>query len=165
MVKPMKDMCAARGQISDIISGAVVETFTNMFGQDVIPNTREPLTAPDNAVMACVKLHQGEESLDFCFKFDMRLLLLAASRVFKSEYLQNNPVHEDIACEIVNIVCAKVKAFLNERGYQTEMGFPFIPSPAEAERLLREQVVHMHFFYRDSDAQQGVGVAVNFTVA
>ena len=44
------------------------------------------------------------------------------------------------------------------------MGFPFVPKAEEAKRLSQDQVVHMHFFYKDVDKKQGIGVAVNFTV-
>jgi CheY-specific phosphatase CheX len=161
----MRDINAARGEIADVVSASVVETFNAMFGQTILANNREPLSAPNNTVISCVKLVQGRNDLDFCFKFDMNLLLLAASGIFTPEYLESNPVHEDIACEIGNIVCAKVKAYLNANGFHVEMGFPFIPQPHEAEELMKEQDVHMHFFFKDKEARQGVGVAVNFTVA
>ncbi len=160
----MKDINAARGRIADVVAESVVETFTGMFGQEVSAAARKPPAAPDNVVMSCVKLLQGRSSLDFVFRFDMELLLMAAAGIFTPEYIKNNPVYEDLACEIANIVCAKVKTYLNDEGYETEMGFPFLPRADEAQRLLQEKVVHMHFFYRDRDKKQGVGVAVNFTV-
>jgi CheY-specific phosphatase CheX len=160
----MKDIHAASGRIADIVAESVVETFTGMFGQDVSAASRKPPTAPDNVVISCCKLLQGSVEVDFVFKFDMELLLMAAAGIFTPEYIKNNPVHEDLACEIANIVCAKVKSCLNDEGYDTEMGFPFVPKADEAKRLMQEQVVHMHFFYRDRDKKQGVGVAVNFTV-
>ena len=160
----MKDINAARGRISDVVAESVVETFTGMFGQDVSTASRQPPSAPDNVVLSCVKLLQGRSALDFVFRFDMQLLLQAASLIFTKEYIDQNPVHEDLACEIANIVCAKVKTYLNDEGYETEMGFPFVPKAEEAKRLSQEKVVHMHFFYKDLAEKQGVGVAVNFTV-
>jgi CheY-specific phosphatase CheX len=161
----MKDINAARGRITDVVTESVVETFNSMFGQDVSAGTKRPPTAPDNNVISCVKLLQGRSEVDFVFRFDMQLLLLAASGIFTQEYIRQNPVHQDLACEIANIVCAKVKTYLNDEGYDTEMGFPFVPNAEETKKLMQEQVVHMHFFYKDKDNKQGVGVAVNFTVA
>ena len=56
---------------------------------------------------------QGRSSLDFVFRFEMLLLLQAAGMIFTQEYIDQNPVHEDLACEIANIVCAKVKTYLD----------------------------------------------------
>jgi CheY-specific phosphatase CheX len=160
----MKDIQAARGYITDVVGNSVIETFNTMFGQAVSRSLKEPLTAPNNIVLSCIKLIQGRTHVDFVFRFDMHLLLQAAALIFTPEYIENNPVHEDLACEIANIVCAKVKSSLNEEGYEIEMGFPFVPKADEAAKLAREEIVHMHFFYRDKDQKQGVGVAVNFTV-
>lgn len=160
----MKDINAARGRIADVVTMSVIETFNSMFGQDVSPGNRKPPVSPDNVVISCVKMLQGRSSLDFVFRFEMLLLLQAAAMIFTKEYIDQNPVHEDLACEIANIVCAKVKTYLNDEGYDTEMGFPFVPKADEAKKLLHDQAVQMHFFYKDRDKKQGVGVAVNFTV-
>jgi CheY-specific phosphatase CheX len=160
----MKDINAARGSIADVVTISVIETFNNMFGQDVSAGSRKPPVSPDNVVISCVKMLQGRSSLDFVFRFEMLLLLQAAGMIFTKEYIAQNPVHEDLACEIANIVCAKVKTYLNDEGYETEMGFPFVPRADEARKLLHDQAVQMHFFYKDQANKQGVGVAVNFTV-
>jgi hypothetical protein len=164
-VAGMKDIKAARSQIAEVVGRTTVETFNTMFSQKVSHTAAQSSSRLANVVLACIKLSQGETEVDFCFKFDMDLLMLAARSVFSAEQIAGAPVHEDLACEIVNIVCAKVKSHLNEHGYVTEMGFPFIPRPEQAEALLREEMVHMHFFYRDRDDKQGVGVLVNFTVS
>lgn len=151
------DIHAAQEQIAQVVRQAVEETFNAMFCLAVLADT-EPFTAPDEIVLTSVKLNHGSTDLDFLFKFDMRLLLQAAARVFAPEYLKSHPMHQDIAFEIANIVCHRVKAYLNEQGYHTDMGFPFVPSGPSQER------VHMHFFYRDTDAKRRVGVAVNYNV-
>lgn len=159
-----KDIAAAQERISNVVAESVVETFNSMFGQDVSNVHWKPDLTPDNIVLSSVKLLQGRSAMDFVFRFDMKLLLQAASLIFTKEYIDHNPVHEDLACEIANIVCAKVKTYLNDEGFDTEMGFPFVPKAEEARRLLQDKAIHMHFFYKDIDKKQGVGVAVNFTV-
>lgn len=156
-----KDIHDAREKISKVVSESVVETFNTMFGQSVTAEDLGKQFGADKSVYSAIKLQQGEVVLEFCFRFDIQLLLKAASLIFTKEYLEKNPVHEDIACEIANIVCSKVKAFLNDSGYDTEMGFPFIPLPDRNPMLKNTQTVHMHFYYDGSEGK-GVGVAVNF---
>ena len=81
----MKDINAARGQIADVVGQAMVETFNAMFGQNVSQKTIQSPTRPTNIVLACIKLNQSETEVDFCFKFDMNLLLMAAAGIFTPE--------------------------------------------------------------------------------
>lgn len=160
-----KDLDAARAKISQVVEDSVVETFTSMFGQAVTAEgARKMLAEPgQNSVYSAVKLHQGDVHVEFCFHFDFNLLLQAAQLIFTQEYLANNPVHEDLACEIANIVCSKVKAYLNDTGFETEMGFPYIPEKDENHLRRHPEMVHMHFFYdAGGKANKGVGVIVNF---
>jgi CheY-specific phosphatase CheX len=160
----MKDINAARGGISEVVSHNVIDTFNSMFGQEVSANRATPRAAPGNMVISCVRLTQGNAHADFWFRFEMDLLLQAASSLFPPEYIEKNLVHESLACEIANIVCAKVKAFLNEQGYDTEMGFPFIATATSSGGLANATDVDLHFFYQDKDQKKGAGVMVHFTV-
>jgi CheY-specific phosphatase CheX len=161
----MKDINAARGGISEVLSHNVIDTFNSMFGQDVSANRQEPKVPPGNVVVACVRLSQGNAHADFWFRFEMDLLLQAASAIFPADYIAENMVHESLACEIANIVCTKVKAFLNEQGYDTEMGFPFIATSKSSDGLARGADVDLHFFYQDKEQKKGAGVLVNFSVS
>jgi CheY-specific phosphatase CheX len=159
-----EDIYAAREQISTVVRQAMEETFNTMFKLAVL-NDPAPLMAPAEIVMAYVKLNHGETDMDFSFRFDMQLLLQAAASIFRPEYLGAASPHADIACEVANIVCHRVKAYLNEEGCHTDMGFPFVLEPGQNPPPERGEPVHMHFFYRDKDARRRVGVAVNFIVA
>lgn len=160
-----KDINDARSKISQVVSESVVETFNTMFGQSITAGDALGKNPSGRSVYSSIKLHQGDVHVEFCFRFDLDLLLRAALLIFTREYLDKNPVHDDIACEIANIVCSKVKAFLNDGGYDTEMGFPFIPKPDENPLLKNEEAVHMHFYYDQERDRQGVGVVVNFFTA
>ena len=158
-----QDIHDARAKICKVVSESVVETFNTMFGQSITADDiAKQFADQTGSVFSSIKLHQGSVHVEFCFRFDIQLLLKAAALIFTKEYLAANPVHDDIACEIANIVCSKVKAFLNDGGYDTEMGFPFIPLPDKNPLLKHEDMVHMHFYYEDGQASQGVGVVVNF---
>ncbi|TAL38760.1 MAG: hypothetical protein EPN97_03395 [Alphaproteobacteria bacterium] len=153
----------AREDLSAVVRQAVEEAFNTMLQQPVLAGKRAPSQDFSEVVFVNVKLNHGPTTIDFSFKFDMQLLIQAAQQVFSAEYIKNNAIHEDIGCEIVNIVCHKVKAYLNEEGYFTEMGFPYVPEPGE--RLpVKGDFVQMHFFYRGKDAQPRIGVAVDSCV-
>ena len=164
MAKKISDI-AGQGGLAEVVSRAVVETFTNMFGQTLSAgkNSIQP-AAPHSVVMTYVKLSHNQEDFAFCFKFDTALLLKAAESVFSVEYIQSNPVVEDVACEIANIVGGKVKVYLKDQGYYTDMGFPFLSTSDEAVALAEHESVPMHFFFTDAGAKPGVGVAVDFIV-
>jgi hypothetical protein len=162
----IKDIEKVRGEVADLVSRTVVDTFQTMFGQSV---QGHDLCVQDDAlknssVYAAIRLHQGDESLEFCFRFDFNLLLQAARLIFSKDYLDATPVHEELASEIANIVCSKVKAFLNEMGFETEMGFPFIPAPDENPLLRSGKTIHMHFYYPGPNGANDVGVMVNLFV-
>lgn len=155
-----------REDLSLIVRQAVEEAFNTMLQQAVLAGRNAPAREQDlhEVVIVSVQLNHGTTNIDFNFKFDMQLLMQAALLVFTPEYIKNNAIHEDIGCEIVNIVCHKVKAYLNEEGYFTEMGFPYVPEPGAAPPPSKGEFVQMHFFYRDKDAQHRVGVAVDSCV-
>jgi hypothetical protein len=157
------DILAAQNDIALVVKQAVEETCNTMLRVPVL-NAARRTEAPDKVVQVNVKMNHGTADIDFYFRFDLQLLSMVAAAVFAPEYLKRNPVVEDIGCEVANIVCHKVKAFLNEEGYVTEMGFPFVPGP-EVTAAAGGNLIDMHFFYRDKDARQRVGVAVNSVVA
>src|SRR4051812_18576312 len=98
-----------------------------MFGQSLSQATAKfPPPPPNSVIMTYVKLAHNQEDMAFVFKFDAALLLKAAEVIFSAEYIKSNPVVEDVACEIANIVGGKVKAYLKQEGYYTDMGFPFL---------------------------------------
>lgn len=156
----------AREDLSLVVRQAVEEAFNTMLQQAVLAGKRTPSLEKDfnEVVLVSVKLNHGPTTIDFHFKFDMRLLMQAALLVFTPEYIAGNAIQEDIGCEVVNIVCHKVKAYLNEEGYFTEMGFPYVQKPDEAPPPTKGEFVQMFFFYRDKDAQHRVGVAVDSCV-
>lgn len=158
-----KDIQDKRESISRVVSESVVETFNTMFGQNVTPGAAAAkFEGHTGSVYSSIKLHQGDVHIEFCFHFDFQLLFNAASLIFTPEYLEKSPVHQDIALEIANIVCSKVKAYLNDSGFDTEMGFPYVPQHEKNPLLKHDNTVHMHFSYNDGNKQEGLGVVANF---
>ena len=156
-----QNILAAEKLIADTVVQAIEEVFNAMFRQPVLAGKATSFPDPNNVVLTRVKLHHGDTDLEFSFAFDMRLLFQIAEFVFTPEYIKSHTVHEDLAAEIADIVCHKVKALLNEEGIHTEMSMPFIPAPGQDGLPEKGEFVQMHFFYRDKDANRKVGVAIN----
>ena len=157
----MKDkMAAYRGQISSVVVSSVIETFNQMLHQNVtampVRAPRQP--GPDMAVFACVRLDQKDLQADFYFSFDRSLLLLTATAFYEQDRSKQPAVQEDIACAVANIVGGKVKTFLNEQGYEFDMGIPFVARPGGANA---DDTIHVHFSY---DRTGDNGLVVNYVL-
>ena len=155
---------AEKQQIAAIVRQMTEEVFNTMFSNPVTSDETSQFSEFRDVVIAHVKLNHGPTDINFFFKFDMQLLLQIGMKMFSEEYLRDSPVYEDLACEVANIVCSKVKAYLNEEGYHTEMSFPFIPKGEEEAAPKDADFVNVYFFYLDKEARQKIGVAVGSSV-
>jgi hypothetical protein len=158
----MSKLLSTYEQIPQIVAQAMLDTLSMMFGQEMSYHKDSSLAVPDKLVMTRVKMSHGGTEIDFWFRFDMKLLISAAERVFTPEYLKMTPMHEDLACEIANIVCHKVKDYLVDAGYYADMGFPFVVGPNELPKTAAEFQPHMYFHYT-AGAAEGLGVTINMT--
>ena len=157
----MKDkMAAYRGQISSVVVSSVIDTFNLMLHQNVtampVRTPRQP--GPDMAVYACVRLDQKDLQADFYFSFDRSLLLLTATAFYETERGKQPAIQEDIACAVANIVGGKVKTFLNQQGYEFDMGVPYDASPGAPGS---DDTIHVHFSY---DRTGDNGLVVNYVM-
>jgi CheY-specific phosphatase CheX len=155
---------AERQQVTDIVRQMTEEVFNTMFSRPLTTERKADFQDFHQVVVSQVKLNHGATDIDFYFKFDAQLLLQIAMKVFSEEYIRDNPISEDLACEVANIVCHKVKAYLNEEGFHTEMSFPFIQKTGEDKRAGADEFVNVYFFYLDKDARHKIGVAIGSTV-
>lgn len=157
----MKDkMAAYRGQISSVVVTSVIDTFNHMLHQNVtampVRAPRQP--GPDMAVYACVRLDQKDLQADFYFSFDRSLLLLTAAAFYEKERGKQPAIQEDIACAVANIVGGKVKTFLNQQGYEFDMGIPFV---VKGSTDGGDDTIHVHFSY---DKTGDNGLVVNYVM-
>jgi hypothetical protein len=111
--------------VTTIISQAVVETVQVMFGQHIeVLRTARPVEA--DTVSVRVLLLQDEMCVVFRFAFERSLLVKLISSFYPSDAQQDDLPYEDGASEIANIVCNRVKKFLNQQGYNLVMHLPEI---------------------------------------
>jgi hypothetical protein len=156
-----------RKDVSEFVGQTVVDTFNVMFGDNVIDRAAMamPINRSDaNYILASVRLSQGDADVDFCFNFNRDLLLIILARIYSREVLSGDFVFEDLASEIVNIVCSKVKAYMNERGYDMKMDFPVIEKSEHIFMKGNDNIVHLYFNYKADVNESDIGIEVGFQI-
>lgn len=110
-------------QLGPVISKGVKNIFSELFHTEIIENSQ--ITDHHRTQMVCIgRLEQKGITIDLRFFFEKALLKPLLANIYAPDYLDNDAVFEDAACEIVNILCGQIKAFMNKNGYQLGMSVP-----------------------------------------
>jgi hypothetical protein len=136
-------------ELAGAISDSVLKTVEALFGLRLHPSIRNGAggaarhgagrdkdgakTAPASFVVH-VTLSQGEAQARLRLIFDRHLLETLVSDFYPREALRRDAVLEDAAAEIANVICNKIKAFVNRRGFGLEMGFPEARAVSSGEK-------------------------------
>ena len=110
-------------ELQPVIAKGLENIFSELFHVEILPDElQKPQGKKD---MVCVgRLKQNDMSIVLRFFFNQSLLKPLLRQLYSTEFLENDEIYGDAACEIVNILCAQVKAFLNKKGYSLELGIP-----------------------------------------
>jgi two-component system chemotaxis response regulator CheY len=110
-------------ELQPVIAKGLENIFSELFHVEILPDElQKPQGKKD---MVCVgRLKQNDMSIVLRFFFNQSLLKPLLRQLYSTEFLENDEIFGDSACEIVNILCAQVKAFLNKKGYSLELGIP-----------------------------------------
>lgn len=130
------------GEFTEALSASVMETIEAMFGQKL--EAADGQKKENSAIAVSIMLEQGKERAKLRLVFDRHLLEDLGSKVYSDEELKDEGVIKDAASEVANVVCNKIKAFLNTRGFQLTMGFPEPDSPELPEKP-GETTINLHF--------------------
>lgn len=138
-----------KSQVCDVIRDSVVSVFSCMFNIDVTPLEANARAAHAPTDFICqVILRHDDLRADFHFSFDQHMLEPLVTAMYPPEALKDNFAYEDASCEIANIVCSRVKAFLNSRGYRFSMEIPFMDYARNLPDQT-EEITHIHFSLKD----------------
>lgn len=145
--------------IADVINNAIVETFLTVFDVPVIGVERILHHQLSKEDFACqVRLMENDTEVDVVFIFAKSLVQAILSGVYSKEDLAGNTeAYNDAACEIANIVCAHLKAFLNQKGFELEMHLPLPVSGVTFERINRH-AINLYFTLNKEDKDLLVNV-------
>lgn len=110
-------------ELKPVISRGLEKIFSNLFNVKIIP---EDFNGPAlNGSMVCVgRLFQDDITINLRFFFEQSLLRPLLMQLYAPQFIADEKVYADAACEIVNILASQVKAFLNNHGYQLSLDFP-----------------------------------------
>ncbi len=110
-------------KLRPVISKGIENIFSSLFNVQIVPENVVEQNMQGS--MICVgKMHQKDICIFLRFFFDQELLKPLLMQIYSPKFLENPAVYQDAACEIVNILCSQVKAFLNEHGYDLTLDFP-----------------------------------------
>lgn len=158
----MKDLGHIRRDISAVASKAVTETINTLAGQDCVGKNVAllPVPSPARSLSARMLLRDPALGLDFRFNFEIALLHFVAARIYPAELANDRAVFEDLAAEIANIVCGKVRASLINQGFDMQMEFPYI----EQNDAVNDDnfVVNLYFTCNQEIPALNGGLVVNF---
>lgn len=130
------------GEFTEALSASVMDTIEAMFGQKL--EAADAQKRENTAIAVGIMLEQGKEKARLRLVFERHLLEDLGSKVYSEEELKDEGVIKDAASEVANVVCNKIKAFLNARGFQLTMGFPEPDSPELPEKP-DETTINLHF--------------------
>ncbi|MFO1243054.1 MAG: hypothetical protein U1E36_07670 [Rickettsiales bacterium] len=145
--------------MADVINNAIVETFLTVFDVPVIGVEKILHYNLSKEDLACrVKLIENEAEVDVVFIFAKQLVENILGGVYPEEQLKHDlHTYNDAACEIANIVCAHLKAFLNQKGYDLKMNLPLPVSDLSFETISRHSI-NLYFTLNRDDKDMLVNV-------
>ncbi len=110
-------------KLGPVIAKGIRNIFSELFHAEIIES--EAITEHHKSQMVCIgRLIQKDIKIDLRFFFEKELLKPLLSSIYSPDFLENDQVFEDAACEIVNILCGQIKAFMNKNGYDLGMEVP-----------------------------------------
>ena len=86
-------------------------------------------------------------SLRFFFTYELLHPLLL--QFYSEKLLQDKLLYQDAACEIVNILCSKIKTFINQYGYQLDLDIPYILSTSKLNEDDTDTAINVYFLLQN----------------
>lgn len=129
-------------ELRPVIARGVQKIFSNIFNVEIIP---EDYAGNDleNSMMCIGRLHQQGMTINLRFFFDQALLKPLLRQLYSPQFLADEGVYADAACEIVNIMASQVKAFLNGHGYNLSLDLPEVCTTPDLRS--KEPVIDIRF--------------------
>lgn len=126
-----------------VVTKGMKNIFSELFQLEIVPDSY--IKKEDQQKMVCIgRLHQQGLTIALRFFFDHDLLKPILRQLYSPQYLENHDVYEDAACEIVNIICAQIKAFLNQHDYNVTLELPEI-GPQDSKCSSADSIMNIYF--------------------
>lgn len=139
-----------KDKVTEVIRNSVISTFHELFQVHILSEKRTDHTPRTGELSCRVDLFQEDIEATLRFTFERELLYKLIEDMYPSDVLEDEKTFEDAACEIANIVCCRVKAFLNTQGYNMSMKIPY-PEKAGEPQEQSKDAVHLGFSLKEED--------------
>lgn len=149
-------------ELALVIGESVVETIEVMFGQKITVDEIFAVLPDQRVIAANMLLKQGHDSARLRMLFDRNLVLRLVSGFYPREMLENDGVLQDAACEIANIVCNRVKLYLNSKGLNISLGIPYADSDDAAQS--DHDIINLHFSSAAEREDVGSCLRIDFSL-
>lgn len=136
-------MSSSGFDFAEALSSSVMDTIETMFGQKM-EQAKDKKGEKNRDLATSIMLTQGKDKARLRLVFDRTMLEQLASKVYTAEEMKDDRIMKDAASEVTNVVCNKIKAFLNERGFQLNMSLPQEDTP-ETPQTVSETTVNLYF--------------------
>lgn len=137
-------------KVTQVIRNSVISTFNELFQVKVSSERRHDHVSKEGELSCRVDLFQDDMEATLRFTFEKELLHTLIMDMYAPETLESQSTYEDAACEIANIVCCRVKAFLNGQGYNMSMKIPYAEKPGHKDTDGND-TVHLSFSLQEED--------------
>lgn len=133
-----------RDELKPVVAKGMENIFSEIFKVRIVSD--DALISGNDKDMVCIgRLHQKDFLIVLRFFFDQGLLKPLLRQLYSPQFLDDKKIYEDAACEIVNILCAQIKAFLNNHGYTLQLDLPVMGVQASSPSQEADSIMNIHF--------------------
>ena len=127
-------------ELKKIISDTTIEIVEMMFGYKLCSAT--PADLQGERVASFVTFTQGEARVKFCMTFEKPFIQSLIRDIYPEDVLskQASAIYQDTASELTNIICNRIKAYINGNGFDYEVSIPepeLTPAPEDNPDFFR----------------------------
>jgi hypothetical protein len=130
-------------ELKPVMASGMEHIFSEMFNVRILTSGEIGKDGQAYTMSAIGHLYRDDIDLTLRFLFDEDLLRPLLSQFYSPEFLEKREVYEDAACEIVNILCNQVKAYLGRQGYHLVLNLPRMERPGSAQAI--DPIMNIHF--------------------
>lgn len=152
-----------RDDLKPVVAKGIENIFSEIFKVKIVSDS-EVLSGRDKDMVCIGRMHQKDFLIVLRFYFDQELLRPLLMQLYSPKFLEDKSVYEDAACEIVNILCAQIKAFMNKHGFALKLDLPVMGMQPPALKDA-DSIMNIHFQLNEgedflvdvsTDARKGV---------
>lgn len=157
--KMTSDFCAV---LEETIRTTVRQTLESMFGCR-IDLSRSTSGEAGDAVIAAVNFRQGIETIKLRLVFERSFIqsLVQGFYTGSQAVIPDEEMCNDAAGELANIICHKIKFFMNSNGFLFFVDLPVTGAEAIATGGEDDNILNLNFSMLDKEDQDGTVLCVN----